>query len=330
MLASTLAQIHPAIPYLKSLFIDEDHIIFQMIHSTNKQVKVVPGMSREQATRPETIARLEELQGEGFNVYVSMNPFPAGTIARQEKFIEEIRNVFIDADADGEKSLQLIRADVAAGLIPTPLSILKTSPNKYHIAWQVDDGFTPDEPRALNRALASRFGGDPAATDLIRILRMPGFKNLKTKYADKPVCELIEKSDLDPYGREEFKIETAATTKSESTTSGASGVPSVKIKQAGTVITTKLAILMNGTIKSQTPFVIEDARGASLEFPSQSEADLSLATCLALEHGDDAALIASEFGKSPLAVRDKWKRDDYRNGTISRAIKSAAKDHCGS
>jgi Protein of unknown function (DUF3987) len=113
--------------------------------------------------------------------------------------------------------------------------------------------------------------------------------------------------------------------KSEATSTPASGASSVEIKQAGTVITTKLAILMSGTIKSQTPFVIEDERGASLEFPSQSEADLSLATCLALEHGDDAALIASEFSKSPLAARDKWKRDDYRTGTISRAIKTAAK-----
>jgi putative DNA primase/helicase len=111
--------------------------------------------------------------------------------------------------------------------------------------------------------------------------------------------------------------------KSESTTSETSA--SVQIKQAGTVITTKLAILMNGTIKSQTPFVIEDERGASLEFPSQSEADLSLATCLALEHGDNAELIASEFAKSPLAAREKWNREDYRNGTISRAIKTAAK-----
>jgi RepB DNA-primase from phage plasmid len=205
--SASLAPVHPAIPYLEKLFVEDDHIIFQVIHPSSKDVKVVPAMSMEQATRPETMTRLEELQAQGFNVYVSMNPFPPGTTARQEKFVEQIRNVFIDADADGEKSLQLIRADVTAGMIPAPHSILKTSPNKFHIAWHVD-GFTPEEARALNRALANRYGGDPAATDLIRILRMPGFKNLKAKYADKPVCELIEESERDPYSREQFKIET--------------------------------------------------------------------------------------------------------------------------
>jgi hypothetical protein len=110
-------------------------------------------------------------------------------------------------------------------------------------------------------------------------------------------------------------------------TSGASGKSSVGIKQVGTVITTELAILMSGTIKTEKPFVMEDARGALLnKYPSQSEADAGLAYYLALEHGDNAELIASEFGKSPLGARDKWtKRKDYRDGTISFGIKSAAK-----
>ena len=115
------------------------------------------------------------------------------------------------ADVDGDKSLQLIRADVAAGVIPAPHSILKTSLNKYHIVWHVD-GFTPEEAKALNKALARRFGGDTNATDVIRLLRMPGFKNLKLGYA-QPVCELIggmdlDRLSLDRYTREEFKIET--------------------------------------------------------------------------------------------------------------------------
>jgi putative DNA primase/helicase len=112
----------------------------------------------------------------------------------------------------------------------------------------------------------------------------------------------------------------------EATSTSSSGTSSVEIKQAGTVITTKLAILMNGTIKSQTPFIIEDARGASLEFPSQSEADLSLATCLALKHGNNPDAIWEDYKKSSL-VRETWliREEYFREKTIAKAIKSAAK-----
>lgn len=96
------------------------------------------------------------------------------------------------------------------------------------------------------------------------------------------------------------------------------------IRQTGTVITTKLELLMRGKIVSTTPFVIEDGLGNSLKYPTHSEADLALATALALKN-PDPALIDEEFRKSPL-LRDKWKdREKYRNDTIDAAIKTAGK-----
>ena len=98
---------------------------------------------------------------------------------------------------------------------------------------------------------------------------------------------------------------------------------SVPVVQTGFFGIDKLSLLMAGTIKSTEPFVIDDGRGNSAEYPSHSEADLGLATMLALEHGNNAALIDTEFRKSPLS-RDKWvNRADYRDETIAKAIKSA-------
>lgn len=99
---------------------------------------------------------------------------------------------------------------------------------------------------------------------------------------------------------------------------------SVRIKSANTVVTSKLELLRRGIVKSTNPFVIEDEHGNSLEYPSPSEADLALATALAIQHGNNPELIDEEFRKSPLS-RDKWNRNDYRNGTIDRAVKTAEK-----
>ena len=208
----------PAIPYLEGLFNEDDYIFFFMVHSTRKHmdsngemvadVKLIPLMAMRQARQSKTIQRLKEYEADGSNIYVCMNPFPAKTKARQEKFVKVIRNVFIESDQDkgGENTLPLIRQDVAAGLIPAPNSILSSSPGNYHIVWHVD-GISPDEAKVLNRALASRFCGDMASTDLHRVLRLPGFRNLK--YEAQPESILIEHHpEIVRYTREQFKINT--------------------------------------------------------------------------------------------------------------------------
>ena len=100
--------------------------------------------------------------------------------------------------------------------------------------------------------------------------------------------------------------------------------PSAQIKSTGTVITSKLSLLMNGKVVSDRPFVVQDGQGNSLEYPSQSEADLSLCTGLAIKYGSDPEKINSEFSRSPL-YREKWDREDYSQKTIARAIETAEK-----
>ena len=68
----------------------------------------------------------------------------------------------------------------------------------------------------------------------------------------------------------------------------------VRIKHTGSVITTKLELLLHGNITQDRPLVIEDGLGNSLEYPSHSEADLALATWLAID-GKDAEGIAEAF-----------------------------------
>jgi putative DNA primase/helicase len=104
----------------------------------------------------------------------------------------------------------------------------------------------------------------------------------------------------------------------------------VQIKSSGSVVTSKYELLMRGTIVSPTaPCVIEDGHGNSLEYPSQSEADLALCTASALKHGGEANVedtVWSDYESSAL-FREKWdKREAYfREHTIAKAIQTADK-----
>ena len=216
--------LHPAIGYIERLFAEEDHIFFQLIHSTSKwtdakgaqhaETKLLPLIPMPQAARPDYIARLEGYQSEGWNVYICMNPFPEGTMNRKEKFVEDIRNLFIETDKDkgGANALPSIKTAVDAGIIPAPQTILESSPGNYHIAWNVEgDAFEPAEAKPMLRKLASMFGGDMASTDLHRVLRLPGFKNLK--YGNDCFVKLVElNTSANFYTRADFKIEVKPAT----------------------------------------------------------------------------------------------------------------------
>ena len=50
--------------------------------------------------------------------------------------------------------------------------------NSRCCVWKIE-GVDQDQAESLLRSLANEFGGDPAATDSTRVLRMPGFANRK-------------------------------------------------------------------------------------------------------------------------------------------------------
>ena len=56
-----------------------------------------------------------------------------------------------------------------------------------------------------------------------------------------------------------------------------------------------------------------------------SAADFALCFLLAKKHGCNAFKIDAEFRESGL-YREKWERDDYREGTITRAVTAVAKE----
>lgn len=128
-----------------------------------------------QALGPRYQAWLTHENNEGANVYVAANPLQPGSRKRTKESIASVRHLYIDIDDNGDARLAAL---VASDFVPTPTTILSTSPGKYQVLWRVAK-FDFDQQEETLRLLAAAFGGDPACTDRNRVLRLPGFLNWK-------------------------------------------------------------------------------------------------------------------------------------------------------
>jgi len=160
--------------YVRELFEPADNAaILVRSRSTGHTVQTI--------SKAETIADpgfqtwLTNQNASGYDVFMGMNPIKDGAYARTKGNIKEIRHVYLDLDRKGDEALEAIRHSTE---VPAPNYVLDTSPGKHQVVWRVS-GFSQDEAESLLRNLANKFGGDLAATDSTRVLRLPGFANRK-------------------------------------------------------------------------------------------------------------------------------------------------------
>jgi hypothetical protein len=131
--------------------------------------------SAEKAASPEFQAWLRFKNAMGSDIYVGMNPLMKNASTRTKEDIASIRHVYLDLDHGGPEALEAVEN---SGVAPRPNYVLKSSPEKYQVVWKVE-GMNLEEAEGLLHAMAFEFGGDPAATDATRVLRIPGFANKK-------------------------------------------------------------------------------------------------------------------------------------------------------
>jgi hypothetical protein len=93
-------------------------------------------------------------------------------------------------DTDGDAKLTALRSSNA---VPIPTAIVSTSPGKYQVLWRVEDS-PHEQQESLLKVLAFAFGGDPACTDLNRVLRLPGFLNQKYTPAPLVMVEYLRET----------------------------------------------------------------------------------------------------------------------------------------
>jgi hypothetical protein len=174
--------------YVLALHAPDDQIaVFLRNRSKGQTLQRIT--SAEAVAGPEFQRWLQRENRSGSDIFVGMNPLKEEATSRSKENIREIRHVYLDLDEDAPASLARVRESPA---VPPPSFVLDTSREKHQVVWKIE-GADLEQAETLLRSLASEFGGDTAATDATRVLRVPGFAN--RKYEDSFPVQAHYESD---------------------------------------------------------------------------------------------------------------------------------------
>jgi hypothetical protein len=197
----------PAAVFLRTIFEPGDTVCIAAKKTDARGFHTEFG-PRDEICAEEYLNKLAGMNDDGMNIYVCMNPILAGHTRRRKQDIGEIRNVYLDLDADGKTKFDAILASTE---VPPPTVVLESSPGKFQIIWSIR-GIAKEQQESLLDSLIAKFGGDPAASDCSRVLRLPGFAN--TKYESSPIVSIVHENGVHgPYSLEDFKIGAKAEVK---------------------------------------------------------------------------------------------------------------------
>jgi hypothetical protein len=160
--------------YTLALHEPEDHVAVLLVNRHRGQT-LQRIANVETIVAPEFQNWLRDQNRSGSDVFIGMNPLKDGGTSRTKESIREIRHVYLDLDEDAKTALANVRDSLD---VPHPNFVLDTSPAKHQVIWKIE-GADLEQAESLLHSLVSHFGGDPAATDATRVLRVPGFVNRK-------------------------------------------------------------------------------------------------------------------------------------------------------
>jgi hypothetical protein len=173
--------------YVLALFEPSDNVaILSRNRRTAQTVQRIT--TAETIASPEFQSSLKRENSAGADVFIGMNPIKDGAYSRTKDDIREVRHLYLDLDADGHEALETIRNSHE---VPAPNFVLDTSPDRHQVVWRVE-GLDQEQAESMLRAMADQFGGDPAATDSTRVLRLPGFANMK--YEEEFIVQVRQES----------------------------------------------------------------------------------------------------------------------------------------
>lgn len=141
------------------------------------------------ATTYEAACRAADLREQRVNAYFSVAPVkaaPHGKESRKQTAISQLLTLHLDVDHYSRSAARSIKQAQPSAMV--------YSGHGLHAYWFLDEPAPITQKlliRSLNRELVQQFGGDFNATDVGRILRIPGTFNVKNPNNPKRV-ELIE------------------------------------------------------------------------------------------------------------------------------------------
>lgn len=196
--ASPSASVLSPAEYILDNFEQSDRIALLVLNRTLGET-IQRITSAQKASSSEFQSWLRYKNANGSDIYMGMNPLRQDASTRTKEDIASIRHVYLDLDQGGPEALASVEKSSA---VPKPNYVLTSSPGKFQVVWKVD-AMSLDEAEGLLHAMAREFGGDPAATDATRVLRLPGFSN--KKYGTDFYVE-ARKESTEIYHPRDFKL----------------------------------------------------------------------------------------------------------------------------
>lgn len=125
------------------------------------------------ATLPKFLPYARFRNAHGWNVYITPSILkPHVQNRRKESFLPHQSIIYVDCD--DQACLEEIKARY-----PYPTLVVRTSKGRYQCYWRLVEPVAVTEQENLMRLIAHNIGSDPQATDVSRVLRLPGLWNRK-------------------------------------------------------------------------------------------------------------------------------------------------------
>lgn len=323
--------LHPALEFLEHLDSSPD-ARFNIEHYTDvpkgvKKPKPDPLAGRHSdltiAEVQNLLPALRAVNQKGAGIFVARNQCRGH---RSEASVSRVRGVHADLDDTTPQQIEAL-----CNLLPSSIIVHSSENGKCQMYWQLSDGevLSKDEAKTINQSLVTH-GADPAAVDVSRLLRLPGF--LHMKYRDEGRTPMVNAEySGDTYTADEIRraFDPQPATKAiKSINTNVKPAPPAPSRQSP--VLTAVATIMEARFPKLWGGDWQSAPMADgvLGYPSQSEADLALLghiarACLKLGfgEGDLPSAVESIFGFSDLGMSNKWlSRHDYRVRSIEKAI----------
>jgi putative DNA primase/helicase len=276
------------------------------------------------------IQELEALNNQGAAIHVARNQFFG---QRRLENIERIRGVHADLDDVTPDQIEALAAVLKPSIV-----VQSSGPRNLHFYWQLNanDELNTTDTKRINQAITA-YGADKAAVDVTRLLRLPGFKHMKKKSSGITPVVTAQYSDC-KYSAAEIRAafptlssKLSAEKGSDSKLKNTANLSLTSSTKTSPDLLTKIQDQVKATERQLWSGNWQDVgEFGNQTYPSQSEADLSLASRISQVCRSEGVsleeipkFVEVIFSNSGLGARDKWQqRNDYRTRTIERAINS--------
>ena len=166
--------------FLDSMFEPKDRVAILAISRGEAEGRIEQRFMTARIAAGSTQGWLRHLNASRYDIYLGVNPVREGARQREKADIAEVRRLQVDLDSNGPENLKRLLSDVTRGVVPQPRHLLRSSQNRYQVLWDTARGqWSPQEAEATMQGLAARYGGDPACSEVARVMRWPGFRNQK-------------------------------------------------------------------------------------------------------------------------------------------------------